>query len=127
MARSGSARFRSQWLRSTCAIACRCTERYRALLLLFGCAGIAGFCASSLGFFTGWLSEAQYLASVAGSLGMFAASVVIAYLGDPYELKRSECQRAFAMQALPVQPVSMSASRVRAVPASSPASNAIMN
>ena len=98
LARTGSAHARSQWLQFTCAVACRCTARFRALLVLAGWAGIAGFCAASVGFFAGVLNEAQYLASVASSLGLFAASVSIAHLGDPYELKRMECQRTFAVQ-----------------------------
>jgi hypothetical protein len=87
-------RTRSHWLRITCVLACRCTERFRALLVLLGSAGIAGFCGSGLGFAVGRLSEAQYLAGVASSLCVFATSVLIAYLGDPYELQRSECQHA---------------------------------
>jgi hypothetical protein len=105
LSRAGSAHPRSQWLRITCAIACRCTERFRALLVLTGCAGIAGFCAASLAFFVGVLNEAQYLAGVAGSMGLFAASVLVVRLGDPYELKRMECQRTFALQTLAVRAV----------------------
>jgi hypothetical protein len=102
---AGSARLRSRWLQVTCAFACRCTERYRALLVCAGSAGIAGFCAASLGFFLGLLNEAQYLAAVAGSLSLFAVSVSIVRLGDPYELKRMECQRTFALHTLTVRPM----------------------
>jgi len=98
LARTGSAHPRSHWLRLTCAIACRCTARFRALLVLAGGTGIAGFCAASRGFFAGVLNEAQYLAGVAGALGLFVASVLIAHLGDPYELKRMECQRKVILQ-----------------------------
>ncbi len=76
------------------------------------------------GVFRGLGQRAAYLASVAGSLVMFATSVLIARLGDPYELRRSECQRAFAMQPSP-QPVTMSGSRVRSGPDSSPAGAAM--
>jgi hypothetical protein len=100
LARAGSAYPRSHWLQLTCAIACRCTERFRSLLVLAGWAGIAGFCAASTGFFAGLLNEAQYLAGVAGALGLFAASVLIAHLGDPYERKRMECQRRVVLQTV---------------------------
>jgi hypothetical protein len=96
---------RSRWLRSTCVLACRCTARFRALLLLLGSIGIAGFCVAGVGFVTSFLSEAQYLLGVIGSLGAFAASVVIAHLGDPYELQRNECRRAAAARTLPPEPV----------------------
>jgi hypothetical protein len=99
-ARTGSAHLRSHWLRLTCAIACRCTARFRALLVLAGWAGIAGFCAASTGFFAGVLNEAQYLAGVAGAMGLFASSVLIAWLGDPYELKRMECQRGVVLHTV---------------------------
>jgi|GEM_PF-6272087 len=100
LARAGSTPPRSHWLRLTCAIACRCTARFRALLVLAGWAGIAGFCAASTGFFVGVLNEAQYLTGVAGAMGLFAASVMIACLGDPYELKRMECQRRVLLQTV---------------------------
>jgi hypothetical protein len=100
-------------------LACRCTARFRALLVLLGSAGIAGFCGAGLGFATGRLSEAQYLAAVAASLCVFCASVLIAHLGDPYELRRSECQRA----KLPRGQVTMSVSRPSAGSISSAAMN----
>jgi hypothetical protein len=86
---------RSRWLRSTCALACRCNARFGEWLVLFGSAGIVGFCAAVVGFRAGVVSEAHYLAGVAGSLSMFLGSVLITHLGDPHELKRSECQQAF--------------------------------
>jgi len=116
LARAGSAHPRSQWLRLTCAIACRCTARYRALLVLAGWAGIAGFCAASIGFFAGALNEAQYLASVAGSMGLFATSVLVVRLGDPYELKRWECRRTFGLQTLAVRALPRVDSRSMATP-----------
>ena len=97
----GASRSRRQWLRFTCVLACRCTARFRALLTLLGGAGIAGFCIAGVGFAIGRLNEAQYLAGVAGSLCVFATSVLIAYLGDPYELRRSECQRATEPMSVP--------------------------
>lgn len=112
---AGPSRSRSQWLR----LACRCTERFRALLVLLGSAGIAGFCITALGFAIGRLSEAQYLVGVAGSLCVFATSVLIAHLGDPYELQRSECQRATA----PARRMTMSVARVRTGSISSSAMN----
>ena len=106
-ARAGIPRPRSQWLRFSCVLACRCAQRFGALLMWLGAAGIAGFCIAALGFAIGRLSEAQYLASVAGSLCAVASSVLIARLGDPYELQRSECQRASAA----VRRVTMSVAR----------------
>lgn len=85
---------RSRWLRSTCALACRCNERVGEWLVLLGIAGIVGFCGAVLGFRAGLFSEVQYLAGAAGSLSVLVASVLIAHLGDPYEWQRSECQRA---------------------------------
>jgi hypothetical protein len=87
--------------------------------VLLGGAGIAGFCAAGLGFAIGRLSEAQYLASVAGACCIFATSVLIAHLGDPYELKRSECQRGL----VPVRRVTMSVARVSSRSISSSAMN----
>lgn len=100
LARTDGAHPRSHWLRLTCAIACRCTARFRALLVLAGWAGIAGFCAASTGFFAGALNEAQYLAGVASAMGLFATSVLIAHLGDPYELARMECQRRVSLHTI---------------------------
>lgn len=108
-AHAGMSRSRSRWLRVTCALACRCTARFRALLMLLGAAGIAGFTASGAGFVTGLLNEAQYLSGVAASLCVFVVSVLIAHLGDPYELQRSECQRATAS----VRRLSLSETRAR--------------
>lgn len=99
-----SAPTRSRWLRIASGLACRCTARFRALLVFAGVVGIAGFCAASVGFFAGLLNEAQYLAGVVASMGLFAASVLLVRLGDPYELKRLECQRSFALQTLAVRP-----------------------
>jgi hypothetical protein len=127
LAHAGQPNNRSHWLRVTCALACRCTARFRALLVLLGVAGITGFCAAGVGFFTGWLSESQYLAWVAGSLGVFAASVAIAHLGDPYELKRNECRRAFVPQPPPVEPVAVAVARATSHTGARSASSAALN
>lgn len=100
-ARTGSAYPRRHWLQLTCAIACRCTARFRVLWVLAGCAGIAGFCAASLAFWAGVLSEAQYLVAVTSSMSVFAASVLVVHFGDPYERKRMEC--AAVQRGLPLQ------------------------
>lgn len=91
-------RQRSRWLQHTCALACRCTARFRTLLVFAGCLGIVGFCVASLGFFAAILDELQYLIAVAGALGVFATSVAIAHLGDPYALKRMQSQRPLAQR-----------------------------
>lgn len=101
-------------------MACRCTARFRALVVLVGWAGIAGFCAAGAGFFAGVLNEAQYLTGVVASLGMYAASVLVAHLGDPYELKRVECQHALALRAQSVQAAPDAMPRVSERPVASP-------
>jgi hypothetical protein len=111
----GHSAARSRWLRSTCAVACRCNARLGEWLHFSGIAGIAGFCAASLGFEAGFLSEAKYLAVVAISLGLFVASVSIAHLGDPHAWQRSECQRTSGQRAQqPAKLLSLSAARTRA-------------
>ena len=69
-------------------LACRCVERWPAVIVALGVAGMLGFVGSLIAFGQRRLDMPAFLFGTALSLAIYSATLLVGHFGDPAELER---------------------------------------